>query len=76
MQFFKIFSKRRKQERDEVPDPYQYDAIPSELRVQVFYIWEAIFGKIHRNPLRHLEPFEAVKAYKISTKTYAFSMAY
>ena len=64
MQFFKIFSKRRKQERDEVPDPYQYDAIPSELRVQVFYIWEAIFGKIHRNPLRHLEPFEAVKAYE------------
>ena len=45
MPFFKIFSERQKQLRGEVPDVYQYETIPPELRVQIIYIWEAVFGK-------------------------------
>lgn len=33
-----IFSKRRKKERGEFPDVYQYENIPNKLRVQIIYI--------------------------------------
>ena len=45
MPFFKIFSERQKHLRGEVLDVYQYETIPPELRVQIIYIWETVFGK-------------------------------
>ena len=38
MPVFDIFSKRQKRQRGEVPDVYQYETIPQELRVQVVHI--------------------------------------
>ncbi len=45
MNFPKLFSERQKELQGEVPDVYQYDTIPSELREQVIHIWEDVFGK-------------------------------
>src|SRR5215813_9298835 len=39
-----LFSKRQKQLRKEVPDVYQYDEIPTRLRVQVVHILRDLFG--------------------------------
>ena len=39
----KLFSERQKELRGEVPDVYQYDAIPLELRRQVVWIMHDIF---------------------------------
>ena len=44
MPIFKIFSKREKERRGEVPDVYQYDTIPPELRAQVIHLWEDAYG--------------------------------
>ena len=41
---YEIFSKRQKRLRGEVPDVYQYETIPHELRVQVIYIWKDLGG--------------------------------
>ena len=43
---YEIFSKRQKRSRGEVPDVYQYETIPPELRVQVVYIWKDIWGEV------------------------------
>lgn len=47
-----IFSKRQKRNRGDVPDVYQYEHIPPELRVQVVYIiedlWEEASKQYHR----------------------------
>lgn len=40
-----IYSKRQKRLRGEVPDVYQYENIPKELRVQIIQIWENAFEK-------------------------------
>lgn len=40
-----IFSKKQKRLRGEVPDVYQYDDLPDELRVQVIRILEDALGK-------------------------------
>ena len=45
MPIFKIFSKREKERRGEVPDVYQYDTIPNELRVQIIHIWRDTLGE-------------------------------
>ena len=42
---YDLFSKRQKRIRGEVPDVYQYETIPDQLRYQVSYIWQDIFGK-------------------------------
>ena len=42
-----LFSKRQKRRRGEVPDVYQYETIPEELRIQVIHIWLDAFGEIH-----------------------------
>ena len=42
---YELFSKRQQRARGKVPDVYKYDTIPSQLRYQVFYIWQDIFGK-------------------------------
>ena len=39
-----IYSKRRKRLRGEVPEVYQYETIPDELRVQVVHILNDAFG--------------------------------
>lgn len=43
MKIYEPFSKRQKLLRREVPDVYQYETIPRELRVQVTHIWDDIF---------------------------------
>ena len=45
MKIHELFSKRQKRNRGEVPDVYQYEIIPDQLRYQVSYIWQDIFGK-------------------------------
>lgn len=45
MKIYEIFSKRQKQMRGEVPDVYQYETIPPELRVQVVHIWRDVWGQ-------------------------------
>lgn len=44
MPVLNLFSKRQKKKRGEIPDVYQYDTIPRELRVQVIQILEDSFG--------------------------------
>ena len=46
MKIHNLFSKRQKRLRGEVPDVYQYEIIPPQLRYQIFYIWQDIFGQI------------------------------
>ncbi len=47
MKVFDLFSKRQKRSRGEVPDVYQYETIPHELRVQVVHILRDAFGDSH-----------------------------
>ena len=42
MKGYELFSKRQKRLRGEVPDVYQYEDIPQELRVQVVHIWRDV----------------------------------
>jgi hypothetical protein len=44
MSVFDIFSKRQKRQRGEVPDVYQYDNLPQELRIQIIQIWMETIG--------------------------------
>ena len=48
-----IFSKKQKRLRGEVPDVYQYDDIPDELRVQVIRILEDALGRPSKGSLGH-----------------------
>jgi hypothetical protein len=41
---FDIFSKRQKKLRGDLPDVYQYAAIPNALRVQIVHIWMDTLG--------------------------------
>ncbi len=43
MKIFDIFSKRQKRIQGEIPDAYQYETIPHELRVQIVHIWRDLF---------------------------------
>lgn len=51
MAVFDLFSKRQKRLRGEVPDVYQYDDIPSPLRVQIAHIMNDALGN-HRSEQR------------------------
>jgi hypothetical protein len=44
MAIYDLFSKRRKRERGEAPDVYQYHRIPEALRVQIVHIWRSAYG--------------------------------
>ena len=44
MPIYDIYSKRQKRLRGELPDVYQYETIPQELRIQVRYIWDDTYG--------------------------------
>jgi len=56
MPIFDIFSKRQKTERGEIPDVFQYDVLPRELRVQVVHILRDALG----NSTDYREPSEKV----------------
>lgn len=43
-----LYSKRMKRQRGEVPDVYQYDDLPTPLRVQIVHIWRAALGETAR----------------------------
>ena len=47
MKVFDLFSKRQKRSRGEVPDVYQYETIPAELRVQIVHIIRDAFGDLY-----------------------------
>ena len=64
MQSDKLFSERQKEFRGEVPDVYQYDAIPRELRNQIIHIWRYAFGKPDRGSLGDLRPINIANAYE------------
>ncbi len=55
MEKHEIFSKRQKRIQGAVPDVYQYDIIPKELRVQIFYIWQKSLGKVYYNDFGQLQ---------------------
>lgn len=42
-----LFHKRQKRLRGEYPDVYQYEELPSRLRVQIVHIWDETIGKDH-----------------------------
>jgi AbiJ-like protein len=44
MTIVNLFSKRQKALRKEVPDVYQYDQIPRQLRVQIVHVLRDLFG--------------------------------
>jgi len=46
---FDLFSKRQKINRGEVPDTYQYEEIPKELRIQIVHIIYDAFGDLYRD---------------------------
>lgn len=44
---YELFSKRQKRLRGEIPDVYQYETIPHELRVQIIHIWQTVLRDRH-----------------------------
>ena len=46
MKFYELFSKRQKRIRGEVPDVYQCETIPTELRIQIIHIWSDVWGQV------------------------------
>lgn len=67
---YELFSKRQKRIRGEVPDVYQYETIPRELRVQVFYIWEKAWGQVYYDSLEELRGSSlAMEAYRFIEAT-------
>lgn len=63
MKIYDLFSKRQKRLRGEVPDVYEYETIPPELRTQVVHIWNDVWGKIERGSFGELYG-GAYEAYK------------
>lgn len=67
MPVFDIFSKRQKRSRGEVPDMYQYETIPQELRVQVVHILQDAWGNgqfvyldEEENTTKHINYYETI----------------
>ena len=52
-----IFSKRQKRIRGEVPDVYQYETIPRELRAQVIHILNGAFEQLYPYVVDSDDPF-------------------
>ena len=52
---YEIFSKRQQRMQNETPDTCQYETIPDELRVQIFYIWEKVWEKAYNNNFDELQ---------------------
>ena len=49
MKFLKLFSERQQELKGELPDVYQYETIPNELRWQVRHLWHDAFGDAERD---------------------------
>lgn len=60
MTVFDLFSKRQKRNRGEVPDVYQYETIPAELRVQIVHIIRDAFGDPYGYRGNELEIFKFI----------------
>lgn len=45
MPIYDLFFKRKKRERGEYPDVYQYETLPQKLKVQIVHIWGETLGK-------------------------------
>ncbi|MDE0015562.1 MAG: hypothetical protein OXU51_05200 [Candidatus Poribacteria bacterium] len=52
---YEIFSERQKRIQGEIPDTYQYETIPKELRFQVLRIWEKVWGTAYYNDFEELQ---------------------
>ena len=52
---YEIFSKRQQRMQVENPDTYQYETIPDELRIQIFYIWEKVWEAAYENSFGELQ---------------------
>ena len=52
---YELFSKRQQRMQGEIPDTYQYETIPDELRVQILYIWEKVWGTANYNNFGELQ---------------------
>ena len=52
---YEIYSKRQQRMQGEIPDTYQYETIPDELRVQIFYIWGKMWGTPNYNNFEELQ---------------------
>ncbi len=73
MSVFDLFSKRQKRLRGEVPDVYQYETIPQELRVQVIHIWQEAFGETEHSSMGGLYyPSDTAVAYEFIHKTLSY----
>ena len=64
-----IYSKRQKRLRGEVPDVYQYDNIPHELRVKVILITTEAFGHTYYASGTHYSPNGVDEIYASIDKT-------
>ena len=65
-----IYSKRQMRLRGEVPDVYQYETIPQELRVQIVHILNDAFGVPKYDRIsRCWDPYSCSEAYEFIHKT-------
>ena len=46
---YEFFSKRQQRIQGETPGTYQHESIPKELRFQVLYIWQKVWGEAYYN---------------------------
>ena len=73
MKFLKLFSERQEEIRGEVPDVYQYETIPQELRFQVIHLWGGAFGEPVRDYLSGLSgSSDTAEAYEFIHKTLSY----
>ena len=62
---YELFSKRQQRLKGELPDTYQYETIPHELRIQIYYIWEKVWETAYYNDFRELQLSQlAIAAYR------------
>ena len=61
---YEVFSQRQQRLKGEIPDVYQYETIPQELRVQVIHIWNDVFRTISFQSSSKIEFSHAHDAYK------------
>ena len=52
---YELFSKRQQRMQGKIPDTYQCESIPDELRVQVLYIWEKVWETAYENNFGELQ---------------------
>ena len=68
---FDLFSKRRKKERGDFPDVYQYEEIPNQFRVQVVHMLQEAFAREGKHFTG--DALEVIKEWGFTYKTVAFT---